>query len=113
MAEHVQPERQPRRSTAFTRNHPHLEKIHQKLHHAKVEIIHFKNSIGKFGNIVNSNHRHDEEHEREVDRKRSEIAKSHRFDSFAPIREGNLAKFYIDGRDYFWVRIILVLLFHG
>ncbi|KAK6503224.1 hypothetical protein TWF481_008254 [Arthrobotrys musiformis] len=102
MTEHVQPQRQSSHPTAFTGDHPHLEKIHQKLHHAKVEIIHLKHSIGKLGNLVNPNHRHDEEHEQEVDRKRSEIAESHRFESFAPIREGNLAKFYIDGRDYFW-----------
>ncbi|KAF3186822.1 hypothetical protein TWF225_004449 [Orbilia oligospora] len=102
MAERVQSERQSSHPTSFTGNHPHLEKIHQKLHHAKVELVHFKHSIGKLGNIVNPNHRHDEEHEQEVDRKRSEIAESHRFESFAPIREGHLAKFYIDGRDYFW-----------
>ncbi|KAK6361461.1 hypothetical protein TWF730_005188 [Orbilia blumenaviensis] len=102
MTEQVQSERQPSHPTGFTGDHPHLEKIHQKLHHAKVEIIHLKHSIGKFGNIINPNHRHDEKHEQEVDRKRSEIAESHRFESFAPIREGSLAKFYIDGRDYFW-----------
>ncbi|EPS42367.1 hypothetical protein H072_3671 [Dactylellina haptotyla CBS 200.50] len=102
MTEQVQAERQNGHPTSFSGNHPHLEKIHQKLHHAKVEIVHLKNSVGKFGNILNSNHRHDEEHEKAVDEKRSQIAESHRFDSFAPKRAGNLAKFYIDGRDYFW-----------
>ena len=45
----------------------------------------------------------DEEHEKETDEKRTGIAKSHRFESFAPQREGNDIKWYVDGRDYFWV----------
>ncbi|KAF3922097.1 hypothetical protein ABW20_dc0109810 [Dactylellina cionopaga] len=102
MTEKVESEKQSDHPTSVTGDHPHLEKIHQKLHHAKVEIVHFKNSIGKLGNLLNPNHRHDEEHEKEVDHKRSEIAQSHRFESFAPRRPGNLTKFYIDGRDYFW-----------
>lgn len=58
--------------------------------------------MGKFKNLVNSNHRHDEEHEKETDAKRQRIAESHRFESFAPQREGNRIKWYVDGRDYFW-----------
>ena len=57
--------------------------------------------MGKFKNIVNSNHRHDEEHEKATDEKRSKIAESHRFGSFAPERPGNKIKWYVDGRDYF------------
>ncbi|KAK6355022.1 hypothetical protein TWF696_004149 [Orbilia brochopaga] len=102
MAEVVKSEVQTGQHEAYTGKHPRREKVQQKLHHAKVEIIHFKHAIGKFGNLLNPNHRHDEEHEREVDHKRSEIAESHRFESFAPVRSGNVAKFYIDGRDYFW-----------
>ena len=64
--------------------------------------MHFKNKVGKVGNLVNRNHRHDEEHEQKTDAKRTAIAESHRFQSFAPEREGNKIKWYIDGRDYFW-----------
>ena len=78
-------------------------KLHDKLHHAKIDLIQFKHKIGKLGNIINTNHRHDEEHEKETDQKRSAIAQSHRFESFAPERPGNDVKFYVDGRDYFWV----------
>ncbi|KAH8927543.1 phospholipase D/nuclease [Atractiella rhizophila] len=51
---------------------------------------------------LNPNHRHDEEYEKEQDRIRTEIAESHRFTSFAPVRQGNNVKWYIDGHDYFW-----------
>ena len=64
--------------------------------------IHFKNKVGKLGNLVNRNHRHDEKHEKITDEKRSRVAESHRFASFAPEREGNNIKWYVDGRDYFW-----------
>ena len=61
-----------------------------------------RNTLGKFGNLVNRNHRHDEEHEQITDRKRTAIGESHRFESFAPERTGNNIKWYVDGRDYFW-----------
>ncbi|KAL4892446.1 hypothetical protein BDV59DRAFT_202584 [Aspergillus ambiguus] len=63
---------------------------------------HFKHKVGKFFNIVNPNHRHDEEHEQATDKKRTEISESHRFHSFAPIREGNKVKWYVDALDYLW-----------
>ncbi|RMZ81223.1 hypothetical protein DV737_g2706, partial [Chaetothyriales sp. CBS 132003] len=72
------------------------------LQEAKVEAIHFKNKIGKIGNLWNRNHRHDEEHEKATDRKRAAICDSHRFKSFFPERENNKIKWYVDGRDYFW-----------
>lgn len=50
----------------------------------------------------NPQHRHDEEHEQATDRKREETAKEHRFTSYFPERDGNLIKWYVDGRDYFW-----------
>ena len=50
----------------------------------------------------NANHRHDEEHEKICDEKRAKICESHRFQSYFPEREGNLVKWYVDGRDYFW-----------
>jgi phospholipase D1/2 len=55
--------------------------------------------------LVNPNHRHDEEHEKETDAKREDIGQSHRFHSFAPERPGNNIKWYVDGRDYCWVSL--------
>lgn len=72
------------------------------LHDAKAKATHLKHKVGKFYNIINPNHRHDETHEQETDRERSEIADSHRFKSFAPIRDGNRAKWYVDALDYLW-----------
>lgn len=71
------------------------------LYDAKVGAIHLKHRIGKFQNLINTNHRHDEEHEQRTDAKRTAIAEGHRFQSFAPERDGNKIKWYIDGRDYF------------
>lgn len=51
---------------------------------------------------MNTNHRHDEEHEKATDEKRRKIDESHRYDSFAPERPGNNIKWYVDGRDYCW-----------
>lgn len=73
-----------------------------RLYDAKVKAIHVKNKLGKFHNIINPNHRHDEAHEKATDEKRTQIAESHRFESFAPERDGNKIKWYVDGRDYFW-----------
>ena len=52
---------------------------------------------------MNPNHRHDEEHEQATDEKRTKIGEGHRFGSFAPERPGNNIKWYVDGRDYFYV----------
>lgn len=83
---------------------PHLrEKLkHTHLYDAKIQATHLKHQVGKLANLFNRNHRHDEEHERRTDEKRTRIAEGHRFQSFAPEREGNDVKWYIDGRDYFW-----------
>ncbi|KAL1961371.1 hypothetical protein VTO42DRAFT_99 [Malbranchea cinnamomea] len=84
------------RSDAAAPHHPsHFEE-------AKIKALHLKHKIGKFGNLINPNHRHDEAHEKATDQQRSAIAASHRYQSFAPVREGNKVKWYIDGRDYFW-----------
>lgn len=72
------------------------------LYDAKVAALHFKSKVGKFANIVNTNHRHDEDHEKLTDEKRTRVAESHRFESFAPERDGNKIKWYVDGQDYFW-----------
>ncbi|KAK5445395.1 hypothetical protein LTS15_010176 [Exophiala xenobiotica] len=72
------------------------------LHDAKIEAIHLKHKIGKLKNIINPNHRHDEENEKATDRKRAAICDSHRFNSFFPERDNNKIKWYVDGRDYFW-----------
>ncbi|KAL2152997.1 hypothetical protein VTH82DRAFT_4152 [Thermothelomyces myriococcoides] len=74
----------------------------EHLHHAKVRLIHKKQKIGKFANLFNPQHRHDEEHEKACDEKRTKICESHRFQSYFPEREGNMIKWYVDGRDYFW-----------
>ena len=75
--------------------------IDTNLYDAKVEALHFKNKMGKLNNIFHPNHRHDEEHEKATDDKRTRVAESHRFGSFAPERPGNKIKWYVDGRDYF------------
>ncbi|KAJ5216630.1 uncharacterized protein N7498_003037 [Penicillium cinerascens] len=72
------------------------------LHDTKAKAAHLKHKVGKFFNIVNPNHRHDEEHEQATDAKRTKISESHRFGSFAPIREGNNLKWYVDALDYLW-----------
>ncbi|CEJ80338.1 Putative Phospholipase D [[Torrubiella] hemipterigena] len=79
------------------------EKLHDsKLHDAKVALIHKKNQIGKLGNLFNKAHRHDEEHEKRCDEKRTAACESHRYESYFPERDGNHIKWYVDGRDYFW-----------
>ncbi|CBX99294.1 hypothetical protein IAQ61_000572 [Plenodomus lingam] len=91
-------------------NHRASEKIqdlqdklaHTKLKEVHIKAVHAKHKVGKFTNLFNTNHRHDEEHEKATDAKREKIAENHRFNSFAPEREGNLVKWYVDGRDYFW-----------
>ena len=75
---------------------------HTKLNEVHIKAVHAKHKVGKFTNIFNANHRHDEEHEKKTDEKRTKICESHRFHSFAPEREGNIVKWYVDGRDYFW-----------
>ncbi|RFU79318.1 phospholipase [Trichoderma arundinaceum] len=78
-------------------------KLHEKkLFDAKVAVSNKKHQIGKFGNLFNKDHRHDEEHEVRCDEKRTKICQSHRFQSYFPERDGNLVKWYVDGRDYFW-----------
>lgn len=72
------------------------------MHDFKAKALHLKHKIGKFENLVNPHHRHDEPHEHATDRKRGAIADSHRFGSFAPVHEGNNVKWYVDARDYLW-----------
>ncbi|KAL4951050.1 hypothetical protein BDW69DRAFT_45382 [Aspergillus filifer] len=75
---------------------------HLKDTHIDEKAHHLKHRVGKFFNIINPNHRHDEEHEQETDRKRGEICESHRFGSFAPVRQGTKVKWYVDALDYLW-----------
>ncbi|PWY96273.1 phospholipase PldA [Aspergillus sclerotioniger CBS 115572] len=75
---------------------------HLKETHIEEKAFHLKHKVGKFFNIVNPNHRHDEAHEKATDAKRTTISESHRFKSFAPIREGNKVKWYVDALDYMW-----------
>lgn len=67
-----------------------------------MQAIHLKHKIGKLENIVNPNHRHDEAHEKATDAKREAVREHHRFHSFAPEREGNNVKWYVDGQDYYY-----------
>jgi phospholipase D1/2 len=91
-------------------NHKFSEKLqdvqekleHTKLRDAHIKAVHVSHKVGKFKNLFNTNHRHDEEHEQATDDKRTRVAENHRFHSFAPEREGNMVKWYVDGRDYFW-----------
>ncbi|KAK8043062.1 phospholipase [Apiospora phragmitis] len=73
-----------------------------KLHDAKIALIHKKHQIGKFGNLFNPEHRHDEEHEKATDAKRDSIRDQHRFKSYFPEHDGNMIKWYVDGLNYFW-----------
>ncbi|EIM84706.1 phospholipase D/nuclease [Stereum hirsutum FP-91666 SS1] len=52
--------------------------------------------------IFNPDRRHDDPIEKEHDAIRTEIAESHRFQSFADERENNFVKWHIDGHDYFY-----------
>ncbi|KAK0746778.1 hypothetical protein B0T18DRAFT_429677 [Schizothecium vesticola] len=95
------------KSNGDDHHHDGFGKIKEKLHHlhledAKIHLIHQKHKIGKFANLFNPQHRHDEEHEKACDAKRTKISQSNRFGSFFPEREGNMVKWYVDGRDYFW-----------
>jgi len=73
-----------------------------KLHDVKAKASHLKHEVDKIANIINPNHRHDGDYEQACDAKRSAIARSNRYESFPPERKGNLVKWYVDGRDYFW-----------
>jgi len=90
-----------------TESGPKSHKLQQRVRSMRifgliVQIVHFKNRLGKYKNLINRNHRHDELHEKLVDEKREQIKLRNRFNSFAEPRVGNGVKWYIDGRDYFW-----------
>jgi len=77
---------------SFVSEHKDLPKLKEGYNRTKAELT----------GIFNPNHRHDDPEEKEHDRIREEIRKSHRFESFANIREKNTVKWHIDGHDYFW-----------
>ncbi|KAL5513890.1 hypothetical protein ACEPAG_2651 [Sanghuangporus baumii] len=52
--------------------------------------------------LVNPDHRHDEEWEKQQDDVRAEICASHRFNGFAGERNGNSVKWHVDGHDYMY-----------
>lgn len=86
------------------------EKLHDThLHDLRAQATHIKHRIGKFENLINPNHRHDEAHEKRTDEKRQRLRDQHRFNSYAPERDGNKIKWYIDGRNYFWVALSSML----
>ncbi|OTB10016.1 hypothetical protein K445DRAFT_323413 [Daldinia sp. EC12] len=72
------------------------------LHDAKISLIHQKHKFGKLANLFNPQHRHDEAHEKACDDKRNKISEGNRYNSYFPERDGNLIKWYVDGRNYFW-----------
>ncbi|OAA68280.1 phospholipase [Niveomyces insectorum RCEF 264] len=76
--------------------------LNTHLRDAKIRLINKKHQIGKLENLCNPTHRHDESHEKRCDEKRSRIRATHRFGSYFPERDGNLVRFYVDGRNYFW-----------
>jgi phospholipase D1/2 len=80
----------------------HADEQDTPLYEVKVQAIHLKHKLGKLGNLVNPNHRHDEEHEQKTDAKRDAVREHNRFQSFAPERDGNKVKWYVDGQDYFY-----------
>ncbi|KAA8910585.1 hypothetical protein FN846DRAFT_524598 [Sphaerosporella brunnea] len=84
----------------FSGNDGHSDRPH--LFELKVKLVHTKNAWGKLQNIFNRNHRHDEPHEMATDAKRSAVAAQHRYNSFAPVTQGNEVKWYVDGLNYFW-----------
>ena len=78
--------------TSFVNEHKDLPRLKEGISRTKAELT----------GLFNPNHRHDDPEEKEHDRIREEIRKSHRFQSFANIREQNTVKWHIDGHDFFW-----------
>ncbi|BFZ63635.1 hypothetical protein YB2330_004766 [Saitoella coloradoensis] len=62
---------------------------------------HLKRDLTKFV-ASRKNHRHDDPAEIEADEVREKIRDENRFRSFAPPRDYNDAKWFVDGRDYFF-----------
>ncbi|OCF61802.1 phospholipase D [Kwoniella mangroviensis CBS 10435] len=78
--------------------HP-FSKLRSKVDHLQSDLSRLGIAIST---TLNPNHRHDEAWEQEVDAKIEAIRDQHRFRSFSDIRSGNIAKYAIDGHDYFW-----------
>ncbi|GAA6031278.1 hypothetical protein NBRC10512_003294 [Rhodotorula toruloides] len=76
-----------------------VHKLADKVDKLAVRADRLKESVAY---AVNPNHRHDEEHEKAEDEMRRRICESHRFGSFAGVREGNAVKWYLNGHDYFY-----------
>ncbi|WWD04171.1 hypothetical protein V865_002237 [Kwoniella europaea PYCC6329] len=78
--------------------HP-FSKLRSKVDHLQSDLSRLGIAIST---TLNPNHRHDEAWEQEVDAKIEAIRDQHRFRSYSTEREGNVAKFAVDGHDYFW-----------
>ncbi|GAA5939858.1 hypothetical protein JCM3775_007130 [Rhodotorula graminis] len=76
-----------------------MNKLSDKFGDLSTKAERFKETVAY---AVNPDHRHDEEHEKAEDEARMQLRREHRFESFAPVRDGNLAKWYINGHSYFW-----------
>ncbi|WWD20129.1 hypothetical protein CI109_104605 [Kwoniella shandongensis] len=79
-------------------SHP-ISKLRSRVDHLASDLSRLGTAIST---TINPNHRHDEAWEQEVDAKMEAIRDGHRFRSFAGERDGNVAKWHVDGHDYFW-----------
>lgn len=81
----------------------HINKLREKVDHLTSDLSRIGVAIST---TWNPNHRHDEDHEKELDAKIEKIRDGHRFRSFAPDRPGNVVKWHIDGHGgYSWARV--------
>ncbi|GAA5839628.1 hypothetical protein JCM11251_003562 [Rhodosporidiobolus azoricus] len=76
-----------------------MNKLSDKFDKLSTRADRFKETVAF---AVNPDHRHDEAHEKAEDEERVRVAKGHRFESFAGVRDGNEVKWYIGGHDYFY-----------
>ncbi|GJN91854.1 hypothetical protein Rhopal_004878-T1 [Rhodotorula paludigena] len=71
-----------------------VSKLSDKFDNLTTKADRFRESVAF---AINPDHRHDEAHEKAEDEARLAIRRENRFESFAPIREGNQ-----NGHNYFW-----------
>lgn len=76
-----------------TSHHP-LAKLRTRFDHLGPDLARLRIAVST---TLNPNHRHDEPWEKEVDAKLEKIRDTHRFRSFAGERDGNVAKWHVDG----------------
>jgi len=80
-----------------------MDKFLDRFQHPSSEVTDKLERLGEgIKRLFNPNSRHDDPEEKLRDQKLEEIRARHRFQSFAKEREGNHAKWYVDGHDYFY-----------